>query len=158
MKKTIAIIAAAGFMSFGIVDTAFASSYELNPLNTSFTGTGTTSATKNGVTLNCNATFQGNVDGQGIGHITSGSFTGDLGCTSVGLSGLPWKAAAVSKTRATIYKVKFTSPIGNCGPSNLKTTLKSGVITFTNAPLAGGCTVSGDITTSPTVKIVVTGP
>jgi hypothetical protein len=157
MKSGIAIIAAA-LMSIGIVDTAAASSYELRPLNTSFTGTGTTSATESGVTLNCNAMFAGNVDGQGIGHITSGSFTGELGCTSVGLQGLPWTASAVAKTKATIFKVEFTSPIGNCGPGNLRTTLKGGVITFTNAPLKGSCTVSGSITTSPAVKIVLVGP
>src|ERR1700733_6830138 len=101
MKSGIAVIAAA-LMSIGIVGTAAASSYELRPLNTNFTGTGTTSATKSGITLKCTASFQGNVDGQGVGHITSGSFTGELGCSSVSLQGLPWTAAAVSQTKATI--------------------------------------------------------
>ena len=157
MKKTIAFLAA-GVMSFGIVNSAYATSYEFRPLSTNFTGTGTTSATKNGVTLKCNATFQGNVNASGVGSITSGTFTGALGCSSVGLQGLPWKAAAVSKTGAIIYKVTFTSPIGNCGPGNLKTTLKNGVVTFSNRSLPGGCTVSGNVKTSPKLSIVAVGP
>ena len=156
MKIAIAIIAA-GLMSFGAVDTAFAG-YALRPLNTNFTGTGTTSATKNGITLKCNAKFQGNVDGQGIGHITSGSFTGELGCTSVGLQNLPWKSTATSMSKVLISGAEFTSPIGNCGPGNLSVTLRSGVVSFSNLPLKGGCTVSGSLKTSPTLKIVSVMP
>ena len=157
MKTGIAIIAA-GVMSFGTITSAYAAAYEFRPLSTSFTGTGTTSATKLGITLKCNATINGKVDSVGVGQITSGSFSGALGCSSVGLQGLPWKALAVSKTGATIYKVTFTSPIGNCGPGNLKTTLKNGVVTFTNRSLPGGCTVSGKLTTSPKLSIVAVGP
>lgn len=157
MKKAIAI-AAAGLMSFGIVESAYATAYEFRPLNTNFTGSGTTSATKNGVTLKCNAKFTGDVDGQGLGHIKSGSFSGQLGCSSVGLKNLPWKAQAVSKTGGNIYNVTFTSPIGNCGPGTLPVTLQNGVITFNNKSLPGGCTVSGSITTSPKLSIVAVGP
>ena len=155
--KTAIVIAAAGLMSFGMIDSALAA-YELNPESTNFTGTGTTSATKNGITLKCNASFTGSVDANGVGSITGGSFSGQLGCSSVGLSGLPWKALAISATKVKIFGVTFTSPIGNCGPGNLKTTLKAGVIKFTNQPLPGSCTVSGKITTSPTLSIVSDGP
>src|SRR5215469_17702572 len=153
MKTGIAIISA-GLMSFGIVTSACATTYEFRPLSSSFTGTGTTSATKNGITLQCSATFKGKVNNVGQGSITSGTFTGALGCSSVGLKGLPWKAAAVSKTGAIIYNVTFTSPIGNCGPSNLKTTLSNGVVSFTNQALKGSCTVSGKLTTKPTLSII----
>lgn len=151
MKKAIAI-AAAGLMSFGTVDTAFA--YHLTPESTNFTGTGKTTATKNGITLNCNASLKGNVDSQGVGHITSGSFSGNLGCSSVGLQNLPWKSTAVALSKIVIAGVEFTSPIGNCGPGNLKVTLKAGVVSFSNLPLKGGCTVGGSLKTSPTLKIV----
>ncbi|HWY16153.1 MAG TPA: hypothetical protein VNX86_13530 [Rhizomicrobium sp.] len=156
MKKAIAIVAA-GLMSFGAVDTAFAG-YALRPLNTKFTGTGTTSATKNGVTLKCNAKFEGSVNGQGVGEITGGSFTGELGCTSVGLQNLPWKSTATSMSKVQISGAEFTSPIGNCGPGNLSVTLRSGVVSFSNLPLKGGCTVSGNLKTSPTLKIVSVMP
>lgn len=155
--KTAIAIAAAGLVSFGIIDTASAA-YEFNPENTSFTGTGMTSATKNGITLKCNATFKGKVDVNGVGHVTSGSFTGQVGCSSVTLGNLPWKSLAISATKARIYNVKFNSPIGNCGPGNLTTTLKNGVVSFTNQPLPGGCTVSGNITTSPKLSIVNDAP
>lgn len=151
--KTAIAITVAGLMSFGIgITPAFA--YHLIPESTSFTGSGNTSATKNGVTLACKAKFNGAIDGSGVGSVTSGSFTGQLGCTSVALSNLPWKATAKKATKGTILNVTFTSPIGNCGPTTLPVKLKNGVISFTNAVLSGGCTVSGKIKTSPTVSIV----
>ena len=150
--KTAAIAITAGLMSFGIVGPAAA--YHLSPENASFTGTGTTSATKNGITLKCKAKFQGHVDSNGVGWVDSGSFTGQLGCTSVGLGNLPWKSLARTATKANIYNVAFTSPIGNCGPGTVPTKLVDGIIKFANVPLSGGCTVSGKITTSPTLSIV----
>lgn len=154
MKKIIAF-AAAGVMSFGVANSAVAA-YHLSPEGTHFKGTGQTSATKNGVTLTCNAVFHGSVNANGIGHVTSGSFSGALGCSSVTLSNLPWKAKAVSATEADIYNVTFQSPIGNCGPGTLPTTVNNGTITFTNQALPGGCTVSGNITTTPAISIVKT--
>ena len=152
MKKAIAITATV--LSLGIIAATPASAYHLIPLNSSFTGTGTTSATKNGVTLKCKATFQGNVDANGIGHVTGGTFKGDVGCTTVGLGGLPWVSKAKSATKIIINNVSFTSPIGNCGPNNVPVKLANGVIKFTDVPMAGSCTISGKITTSPTLSIV----
>ena len=152
--KTIIAITAAGLMSFGIVAATPAAAYHLIPESTTFVGTGNTSATKSGITLACKAKFNGSIDANGVGSVTSGSFTGDLGCTSVGLSGLPWKATAKAAAKGTIFGVTFTSPIGNCGPSNLPVKLKNGVISFTNAAIAGGCTITGKIKTNPTVSIV----
>ena len=153
MKTAIASIAAV-IMSFGIVGTTPAAAYHLTPVGTSFTGAGSTSATKNGVTLQCKAKFQGNVDDTGVGFVTSGTFTGDIGCTSVGLGGLPWKSVAKSAKKVNILKVSFTSPIGNCGPGTVPVTVKNGTIKFTNVPLTGGCTISGSIKTSPPLAIV----
>jgi hypothetical protein len=153
MKKAIAITAA-GLMSFGTVCATPAAAYHLIPESTNFTGTGKTSATKNGITLPCTANFKGNTNATGVGSITSGTFSGQIGCSSVGLGGLPWKALAKSATKVIIYNVSFTSPIGNCGPGNLPTKLTNGVIKFTNVALAGGCTVSGSIKTTPTISIV----
>ncbi len=116
MKKAIAILAA-GLMSFGIANTASAKkTYHLIPESSSFTGSGTTSATKNGITLKCKAKFQGSVNAQGVGSITGGSFSGALGCSAVSLSGLPWAATAVNATKVVISGATFTSLIGNCGP------------------------------------------
>ncbi len=151
--KTVIAIAAAGLMSFGIGATP-AAAYHLTPESTSFSGTGTTSATKNGVTLKCKAKFQGSVDSNGVGSVTSGTFSGQIGCNTVTLGNLPWKSTAKGATKLTIANVAFDSPIGNCGPGNLVVKLTDGVIKFTNIALAGGCTVSGKITTSPALSIV----
>ena len=153
MKTAIAILAV-GVVSFGMIGNAVAKGYHLIPEGTTFSGTGSTSATKSGVTLKCKAKFQGHVDANGVGSVDSGSFTGELGCTSVGLSNLPWAATAKSAKKAQLANVAFTSPIGNCGPGNLTVTITEGVIKFKNQPLAGSCTISGSIKTSPAVSIV----
>jgi hypothetical protein len=152
--KTAIALTAAGLMSLGIVAATPAAAYHLIPEGTTFKGTGKTSATKSGITLACKANLQGSIDAEGVGSVTGGSFTGDLGCTSVGLTGLPWKSTASKATKGVIAGVTFTSPIGNCGPSDLPVTIKNGTISFKNAPLAGSCTISGKIKTKPKVSIV----
>lgn len=149
--KTVIAIASAAVLTVATV--APAAAYHLEPKGTSFTGTGNTQATKNGITLPCKAKFQGHVDAKGIGFVDSGSFTGQVGCTSVGLGGLPWKSVAKSATKVTITNVSFTSPIGNCGPGNLPVKIIDGKIRFKDVPLPGGCTVTGVISTSPAVSI-----
>ena len=151
MKTTIAIIAG---LSFGILGITPAFAWHLTPENKSFTGSGTTSATKSGITLKCNAKFDGNVDSTGTGYVDSGSFSGAVGCSTVTLKNLPWKSVAVGRYTVDINDVTFDSPIGNCGPSTIAVKLRNGVITFSNVQVSGGCTVSGKITTSPTLKIV----
>src|SRR5215471_1587178 len=126
--KSAAIAITAGLLSLGIVGPAAA--YHLVPENTSFTGTGVTSAVKNGITLKCKAKFQGHVDSKGVGWVDSGSFTGQVGCTSVGLQNLPWKSLAKTATKVNIFNVAFTSPIGNCGPNTVPTKVSDGVIIF----------------------------
>ena len=154
MKPAI-LLGAAGLISLGIVGTTPAAAYHLSPAG-NFTGDGTTSATKNGVSLPCKAHFTGKVTNAGVGYITGGSFTdnGGVGCTSVKLINLPWKAVAKTARKVIIKNVQFNSPIGDCGPGNLPVKAVNGVVSFTDVPLAGGCTVSGSITTSPKVSIV----
>lgn len=152
MKKT--LIAAIAGLSFGIAGISPALAWHLIPENQSFTGKGNTSATKSGITLKCTANFTGDVDGTGTGYVTGGSFSGQLGCSGVGLANLPWKSVAVSATSVHIENVTFTSIIGNCGPGVIAASLRSGVISFTNAQLKGNCKISGKITTSPKLSIV----
>ena len=154
--KTAIAIAAAGVMSLGIAATP-ATAYHLSPTSTKFTGDGNTSATKNGITLPCHAHFTGKTTSTGQGVITGGTFTDTTatGCKQVVLVGLPWKSKVKSAKKVLILNAQFNGPLGlNCGPSNVPTTLKGGVVSFTDVPMAGGCTVSGKLTTSPTLKIV----
>ena len=69
MKTIIAIIAG---LSFGVAGIAPALAWHLIPESTDFTGKGSTSATKSGITLKCTAAFKGNVDGTGTGYVDSG--------------------------------------------------------------------------------------
>jgi len=150
MKTNFAIIA--GF-AFAIAGASPAFAWHLLPESTNFTGKGNTSATKSGITLKCTASFKGDTDSNGVGYITSGSFTGEIGCSSVTLKNLPWKSTAVGRYVVDIQDVTFDSPIGNCGPSTISTKLRNGVVSFSNDQVSGGCTVSGKITTSPTLSI-----
>jgi|SRR5579862_1854546 len=150
MKTALAIIAG---LAFGVAGVTPAFAWHLIPESSDFTGSGNTSATKSGITLKCTAKFTGDTDANGIGYITGGSFTGEVGCSSVTLQNLPWKSEAVNKTTVDIQDVTFDSPIGNCGPSTLSTKLRSGTVSFTNAQLSGNCTVSGKIKTSPKLSI-----
>jgi hypothetical protein len=155
--KTAIALTAAGLISLGIVGTTPAAAYHLIPEGQSFVGDGTTSATKNGITLPCKAHFTGKVTANGVGYVTGGSFTdnGGTGCKQVKLVNLPYKSRVRSATKVVILNAKFNGPLTlDCGPSNVPTTLKNGVITFTAVPMAGGCSVSGKITTTPTLSIV----
>jgi hypothetical protein len=156
MKLAIAI-AAAGLASLGIAATP-AAAYHLSPSG-NFTADGDTSATKNGITLPCHAHFTGNVNDAGVGRITGASFTTNGGppgaCEAVTVSNTPWKAVAKSAKKVTISKVTFSTPIGDCGPSNLPIRVKNdGSINFTAVPMAGSCTVSGNLATTPKLTIV----
>jgi hypothetical protein len=155
--KTAIALTAASLVSIGIAGaTAPAAAYHLSPSG-SFVGDGDTSATKNGITLPCHAHFTGKVTSNGVGYVTGGSFTdnGKTGCKQVKLVNLPYKSRVKSSTKVIILNAKFNGPLTlDCGPSNVPTTLKNGIITFTAVPMAGGCSVSGKITTSPTLSIV----
>ena len=150
MKTALAIIAG---VAFGIAGVTPAFAWHLTPESTNFTGKGNTSATKSGITLACTANFKGDTDSAGVGYITGGSFSGELGCSSVTLKNLPWKSVAVGQFAVHIEDVTFDSPIGNCGPSTIAVKLRNGVISFSNVQLSGGCTISGRITTSPHISI-----
>jgi hypothetical protein len=152
---------AVAFTAIGLAISALAGSvdaagYKLSPASTKFTGTGPTSATTSGgVKLACTAKFAGSTTAAGVGKITSGSFTGPLGCTSVTLGNLPWKAQALTAKTGEILNVEFDTPIGNCGPGTLPASINgTGVISFNSTNLKGCSSVSGTIATTPHVTIV----
>ena len=158
MKPVIAI-AAAGLMSAAVAATP-AAAYHLSPSG-NFTAEGTTTATAaaGGITLPCNAQFTGSVNSKGIGSITGGTFTTSTGlpgaCEQITLTGLPWKSVAKSAKKVVIQNAAFTGPLGiSCGPSNVPVTLRHGVIKFTAVPMAGGCSIDGNLTVAPKLKIV----
>ena len=153
--KSITALAAIGLVSFGLADSASAAKagFKFSPANTKFSGTGPTSATLNGVSLNCTGTILGASNKAGVGKVTGGSFTGALGCSSVTFSGTPWKLVATTATTATISGVDFNTPIGDCGPANLVVTVSGGVFTY-NGKFDQCSNISLTLKTTPTVSIV----
>jgi hypothetical protein len=124
----------------------------------SFTADGKISMIKNGSHRPaCNAHLTGTVDDSGIAHFTGGSFT-DITTTDCGQlkpANLPWKGVAKRSKRAKVMNVTIdVQGTAYCGPSTVPVTLKSGVIGFAAVPMAGGCSVSGHLSTSPALLIV----
>jgi hypothetical protein len=155
MKVAVAAAIVAAF-SIGVAATPAAARH-LSPSG-SFTADGKVTNTKNGVTgAPCTAHFTGTVDGAGIGHFTGGSFEGtaDSDCDKLMPANLPWKMVAATRRKAKVLNVTIEA-LGAmyCGPGTVPVTLKNGVISFTAVPLAGKCSISGHLTTSPSLAIV----
>ncbi|MDR3507316.1 MAG: activator of alkane oxidation [Caulobacteraceae bacterium] len=158
--KTLATLSATALLALGLASQAFAAP-TLGPVSTSFTGMGTTSMTKSGITIGCNANFTGSINSTGAGQISTAAFTaGNFLCPLITATNLPWPAAAVTAGgggagTANILTVAVSTPLGNCGPSTLPTSINTtGVISFSGVPLSGGCTVSGSIQSTPHVFVV----
>lgn len=154
MKIAIAIAAA----GMAVVTTAMATpaaAFHLGPTG-DFTADGNTSATKGGISLPCIAHFTGTVDSEGVGQVTGGSFTdnGGIGCTAVALKNLPWQTTAINAKKVKLFGVTFSSPIGDCGPTNIIAKLKRGRLSFNAVPMKGGCSVSAKVKTKPKLKIL----
>ncbi len=153
--KSIIAIAALSVATFGLATEA--SAFKFSPPSTSFTASGPTSLTANGITLACTSTFTGSTNARGKGKVTGFSASGGLGCTSVVGSNFPWKAKAISATTAKFTGVQVGIPgLGiNCGPGSVTATDNgSGAITFNATLNPGNCMVSGTVQTTPPVTIV----
>ncbi|WP_394828109.1 hypothetical protein [Pendulispora albinea] len=131
-------------------------SFRLDPPSTNFTATGAMKLTKGLVTADCTATFTGSTDANGNGSVSEATFSGGLLCGNLTATGFPWAVTPTSLTNGTFDNVTVNTSLGPCGPSNVPATYDNanGTITFTNATLSGGCTVSGTLTTTPKVTVV----
>jgi len=152
--KAIALGSVLALGAFASDDTD--ATFRLTPVSTNFSAAGATTLNKSGVTLNCTANFTGATDANGGGAVTAATFTGGSICTSLAAQGFPWAVTANSLTQVTIQNVTVNSLAGACGPSAVVAAYDNaaGTLTFNNAPLAGGCTVTGTLTTSPKLTIV----
>jgi len=127
---------------------SMANAYSITPVNSSFTAPGTISVKSPSsfqATVNCGATFTGNVDASGVAKIT----------------GLPWTLTATGAAAGSVSNVGYTIaasvlyPASNCGPSTITVGYSGGVLTASNQTLSGSCTVvSLSVTPSPTFTIV----
>jgi hypothetical protein len=147
--KFLAMIGAIALMTFGLTAQASAQSTFF------FTGSGTMSLTKSGITIPCTIgtgsemgdSFDSSTD---IGTIGTWSLTGSALCASIAAVGLPWTVTVTSATTASISGVEFSSPLGTCGSGTITGTLSSGVLTFPSQSL-GACTISMSLTTTPPI-------
>ena len=150
MKSVIAM-AVIGLAALGAATSA--SAYKFSPVSTVFSGSGPAGATLSGVSLTCTGNLKGTTNASGGGKVTSGSFSGTLGCNLVTLAGMPWTMTATGATTASVANVDFVSPIGSCGAGTLNVTISGGVINYHGN--FGRCTnVSLTLTTTPSVSIV----
>lgn len=118
---------------------SMANAYSITPVNTNFTAPGTISVKSPSsyqAAVNCGATFTGNVDAAGVAKITAVAITGGGLCSLPKITGLPWTLTATGATAGSILY-----PVSNCGASTITGNYSGGVLTATNQPLAGNCTV-----------------
>ncbi|KRP70747.1 protein activator of alkane oxidation PraB [Pseudomonas paralactis] len=143
---------------------SMANAYSISPVNSSFTAPGTISVKSPSsfqATVNCGATFTGNVNASGVAQITGVSVTGGGLCALPKISGLPWVLSATGPAAGSVTNVGYNIaasvlyPASNCGPSTIAVGYSGGVLTATNQTLSGNCTVvSLSVTPSPTFTIV----
>lgn len=123
----------------------------MNPNGEPFSVTGDTTLSKGILSANCTVTFNGTITPSGIVNITSTTFAGGGTCGLI--SGLtPWSGQADNTTQLTINNAAVNVVLaGKCGPSKVVTTWNNAEssLTFTNAPMAPDCTVSGTVYSSP---------
>ncbi|WP_394846755.1 hypothetical protein LZC95_04735 [Pendulispora brunnea] len=135
---------------------AIDATFRLNPASTNFTASGSMTLKKGLVTLNCTASFSGATDAAGAGKVTAASFSGSSLCSGLTSANLPWPIVPSSTTQVSVQNVRVNTSLGACGPSNLAAAYNNtnGSLTFSNASLSGGCSVSGTLTTSPRITVV----
>lgn len=143
---------------------SMANAYSITPVNTHFTAPGTISVKSPSsyqAAVNCGATFTGNVDADGVAKITGVAITGGGLCSLPKITGLPWTLTATGATGGSVTNVGYTIagsilyPVSNCGASTITASYSGGVLTATNQPLAGNCTlVSLSVKPTPAFTVV----
>ncbi|WP_434627852.1 hypothetical protein [Chromobacterium sp. CV08] len=130
-----------------------------------FSAVGPATVSKGGVDVDCNAVFSGTVDGAGNILITSASFKGIPVCRMIKASATvaaPWvgRVTALNQLAITGVTVNVNTPIlgGQCGPSQVAGQISDNgvdatVIGLAGAPLAGGCSISANLTTTPYMHV-----
>lgn len=135
---------------------SMANAVSLSPINTGFTATGSItvkSPSSIQIPVTCSVTFTGNVDGSGLGKITDVVVGGSNSlCNLPQTTNKPWTLTATSLTAPTAvgnvtnvgYNITASGVIpSNCGPSTINVGYNNTtkVLTASNQPLSGSCTV-----------------
>jgi hypothetical protein len=150
--KTLAAIAMAGLTTFGAVGSAAAFSF--SPPDTPLKLRGTLTITGPQGAFQCEVVWRGT-----SGHPRPQLFQAISDCRYNPTS-LPWRLRATALNKATILDFAFVpipgqDALGPCGPGDLFAKVSStGVWSFKNSPLPGGCTINGSLTSDPPVTIV----
>ncbi|WP_137940073.1 activator protein [Chitinivorax sp. B] len=129
-----------------------------------FSAVGPASVSKSGVGISCTAVFNGTVDGGGNLRITSAAFSGSSLCRVIkanATSLTPWTGRVDSISQLTIDNASVDVRVilvgGICGPSKISAQITDNesetVIGLNNANLAGNCTISGTLSTTPYLHV-----
>ena len=134
-----------------VVETA--SAYTLVPTRTPFAAIGGIDMIGPGLAEACSIKLLGRVYGKGVGEINFANIETGVGCPKQNKStGLPWKFKATAMSKGKLFGVDIVGPGVNCGPSTIPVKIgTTGVVTFNNVSMLGGCTVSGSMQTNPQI-------
>jgi hypothetical protein len=144
----------AALVAAGVAAPALASSY--TPKNTNFSAVGPVTITTPQGTMACTVTFEAVNTGGGEVEFINASLNGsDTNCFENSFVGNPWYVTTKGTDRGKILGVSGFGPVFSpCGPGALPFKVsKTGVWTLETTTLAGSCTISGSLTTSPVIKI-----
>lgn len=120
---------------------------------------GATTLVKSNMPLACTTTLVGNITAAGEIAITSAKFSGQALCAAVTAETLPWRGQLTSTTGLSLNGVTVHTPLGRCGPTLIKASVKENptaretTIDLLDAPLSGGCKVSGSLAATPFLTI-----
>jgi len=103
----------------------------------------------------CTLTSEGVTTGEGVAEFINASLTGGSDvCFTTFFAGAPYAVTPTGLRRGKIQRVATTGSIGSCGPGTLRFSVnKTGVWTVDPTSLAGGCTISAALATSPRITI-----
>lgn len=166
------LLSAMGALVIGLGLSSMASAATITGSTFTATGTiGVSGPSSFGNTVNCNATFNGNVDAGGATvSITSVTVSGSSLCSLAKITGLPWTLTPTTSTDGgntwlgTVSGVGFTIagappiiPASNCaGPTTINgqwVNSTSNLSITSPQSLAGGCTVRSLSVTAPGITV-----
>ena len=152
--STLSTLAIAASVSASLAAPASASSFM--PKNTNFSAVGPVTITTNRGSMACTVTFEAVTTGGGEVEFINASLNGSADdCFENSFAGTPYYVTAKGTQQGKILAVSGFGPVFSpCGPGALPFKAdKTGVWSLKTTTLAGNCTISGSLTTSPAIRI-----
>ena len=156
--KRFKLIPVGAALALSVMVSASAFAVTVSPAG-SISLTGATTLTKSGNAVGCTANLVGSITNTGAIQITSASFSGHALCAGVTAKSLPWTGQVLSKTALSLDNVAVNTPLGECAPTAINGSIaqtaspKQTIIGLSDQALSGGCSVTGSLTTTPSLTV-----